>query len=359
MSSTYGENWKVTIFGESHGPAIGVTVEGIPAGEPIDLDALDRFLLRRAPGRNAYSTARKEADKPEFLSGIRNGVTTGTPLTAIIRNGDRKSRDYSELKAKPRPGHADYTAEVKYFGCQAFEGGGHFSGRLTAPLCIAGGIALQLLEREGIRVISRIASIGPVKDEGALSESTAEREFPTVSEARGEEMKAYVAERRAEGDSAGGVIECRVLGLPSGVGDPMFGGLENRIAAAVFGIPAVKGVEFGAGFGAAEMTGSLHNDPFILKDGEVRTETNHAGGILGGISTGMPVVVRVAVKPTPSIAKPQKTVDLNKMEETELVIEGRHDPCIVPRAVPAVEAAVAVAVYDAVLGRRKETSRNA
>ena len=367
MSSTYGENLKITIFGESHSPAIGVTMEGIPAGEKIDLAALDAFLLRRAPGRNAYSTARKEADAPEFLSGIREcdpaepatAVTTGTPVAAIIRNTDARSKDYSELKVKPRPGHADYTAEVKYFGSQAYEGGGHFSGRLTAPLCIAGGIALQLLEREGIKVISRIASVGPVSDEGALTESTAGRAFPTVSASAGEAMKAYIAEKKAEGDSAGGIIECQVLGLPAGIGDPIFGGLENRIASAVFGIPAVKGIEFGAGFEAAKMTGSEHNDAFISVDGKIQTETNHAGGILGGISNGMPVVFRVAVKPTPSIAKPQKTVDLRTGEETELVISGRHDPCIVPRAVPAVEAAAAVAVYDAVLERRKETAGKA
>ncbi len=354
MSSTYGENIRITVFGESHGPAVGVTAEGIPAGETVDFTALQAFLDRRAPGRNTYSTARKEADVPEFLSGLSGNVTTGTPLTAILRNGDVRSGDYAEFKTKPRPGHADYTAEVKYFGLQAYEGGGHFSGRLTAPLCIAGGICLQLLEKEGIRVISRIASIGPVEDEGEWTGSVAGKAFPTVSEERGEAMRACIAEKKAEGDSVGGVIECRVTGLPAGVGDPMFGGLENRIAAAVFGIPAVKGIEFGAGFGAARMTGSSHNDAFRIRDGKVVTETNHAGGILGGISNGMPIEFRVAVKPTPSIGKPQKTVDLAAMEETTLTIGGRHDPCIVPRALPAVEAAAAIAVYDAVLERRKQ-----
>lgn len=354
MSSTYGENLKITIFGESHSPAVGVTIEGIPAGENVDMEALQAFLKRRAPGRNEYSTARKEADCPEFLSGLLGTVTTGTPITAIIRNNDTHSQDYEELKTKPRPGHADYTAAVKYFGCQAYAGGGHFSGRLTAPLSVAGGIALQLLKKEGISVISRIASIGGVPDEGELTESTADRTFPTVSAAQGDAMTARIAKAKENGDSVGGVIECKVLGLPAGIGDPMFGGLENRIASAVFGIPAVKGIEFGAGFQAAEMTGSVHNDPFILENGEVRTATNHAGGILGGISNGMPVWFRVAVKPTPSIAIPEKTVDLSTGEETKIRISGRHDPCIVPRAVPAVEAAAAVAVYDAVLERRKQ-----
>ena len=356
---SYGENLKVTIFGESHGPAVGAVIEGIPAGETVDFEALRRFLQRRAPGQNAYSTARKEADEPEFLSGLQGNVTTGTPIAAIIRNTDQKSKDYSELKVKPRPGHADYTAAVKYFGHQAFAGGGHFSGRTTAALCIAGGIAKQLLEKEGIFVISRIASIGTVEDEGELLESTEENGFPTVSINAGATMQAYIAAKKAEGDSVGGVIECKVLGCPAGVGDPMFGGLENRIAAAVFAIPAVKGIEFGAGFEAAKMTGSAHNDAFIVDNGKVKTETNRAGGILGGISNGMPITFRAAVKPTPSIAKEQKTVNLETMEETVIAVEGRHDPCIVPRALPVVEAAAALAVYDAWLGRRKETAGNA
>lgn len=353
MSSSYGENFRLTIFGQSHSPAIGVTIEGIPAGETVDLEELNRFLGRRAPGKNAYSTPRKEADAPEFLSGIKDAVTCGTPLTAIIRNTNTRSQDYSKLKTEPRPGHADFTAEVKYKGAQDFAGGGHFSGRLTAPLCIAGGIALQLLKKEGIEIISRIASIGPVKDEGELLSSTAAKEFPTVSDEKGEEMKAYIAEKRAEADSVGGVIECSATGLPVGLGDPMFDGMENRIAQVVFGIPAVKGLEFGEGFKAAEMTGSENNDAFTVKDGKVVTETNHAGGILGGITNGMPLVFRVAVKPTPSIGKTQKTVNLEPLTETELQVEGRHDPCIVPRAVPVVEAAAAVAIYDALLAERR------
>ena len=228
MSSMYGENLHLTIFGQSHSPAIGMTLEGIPAGEQIDFEALQRFLERRAPGRNAYSTARREADAPEFLSGLRGDTTCGVPLTAIIRNGDTRSKDYAPFSAVPRPGHADYTANVKYFGHQDYAGGGHFSGRLTAPLCIAGGVCLQILQRRGIEVISRIKAIGDVEDPSPLSASTAEKAFPTVDEAAGEAMQAAIAQAKAQGDSLGGVIECAVLGLPAGLGDPMFGGMEAR-----------------------------------------------------------------------------------------------------------------------------------
>ena len=354
MSSSIGENLRLTIFGQSHSPAVGMTLEGVPAGENLDFDALAAFLRRRAPGQNAWSTARKEADRPEFLSGLVGNTTCGTPLTAIIRNTDTRSKDYSALKITPRPGHADFTAEVKYHGFQDFAGGGHFSGRLTAPLCVAGGICLQILKREGITVISRIAAIGGVQDEGELLSSTAEKDFPTVSDARGEKMRERIAQAKAEGDSVGGVVECAVLGLPAGLGDPMFDGMENRIAAIVFGIPAVKGLEFGAGFAAAALRGSENNDAFALRDGKIVTETNRCGGILGGITNGMPLVFRAAFKPTPSIARSQKTVNLQTMEEENLNIVGRHDPCIVPRAVPVVESAAAIAVYDALLGRRKE-----
>ncbi len=355
MSSTYGENLHLTIFGQSHSPAIGVTVEGIPAGEKVDPDELQRFLDRRAPGKNAWSTPRKEADVPEILSGLVNGHTCGAPLTAIIRNTNTRPQDYANLAVMPRPGHADYTAEVKYGGWQDRTGGGHFSGRLTAPLCIAGGICLQILAREGITVVSRIAAIAGISDEGELTGSTADKEFPVVSDACGEKMREAIAAAREAGDSVGGIVECVVLGAPAGLGDPMFGGMENRIASAVFGIPAVKGVEFGAGFGASELRGSENNDAFAVKDGRIVTETNRCGGILGGITTGMPIVFRAAFKPTPSIARAQRSVDLQTMTQETLTVAGRHDPCIVPRAVPCVEAAAAVAVYDALLGRRKET----
>ncbi len=354
MSSSYGENLSLTIFGQSHSPAIGVTIEGLPAGEHIDREALGRFLRRRAPGQGPWSTARREADEPEFVSGLKDDVTCGAPLTALIRNRDAHSEDYASLRSRPRPGHADYTAAVKYGGFQDRAGGGHFSGRLTAPLCVAGGICLQLLEREGIRVISRIARIGPEEDSGALEASTAEKAFPVVDDAAGERMRACIAEAKAAGDSVGGIVECRVLGLPAGLGDPMFDGMENRIARIVFGIPAVKGLEFGAGFALASLRGSESNDAFLVRDGAVVTETNRCGGILGGITDGMPLSFRAAFKPTPSIAREQHSVDLDTLEETTLTVPGRHDPCIVPRAVPVVEAAAAVAVYDALLQRRKE-----
>ena len=336
MSSSYGENFRISIFGESHAAAIGVTMEGLPAGSPIDSGMLQAFLERRAPGRDAFSTSRREADAPEFLCGVKNGVATGAPIAAIIRNSDTRSNDYANLANVPRPGHADYPAEVKFGGCQDRAGGGHFSGRLTAPLCIAGGIALQQLERLGVSVSARAVRIG--------------------GETEPERMEAAIAAARDEGDSVGGVVEAEICGLPAGVGDPMFGGLENRIAQIVFGIPAVKGIEFGEGFAVADLKGSENNDPYGVVDGKVVPLTNHAGGILGGISTGAPVVFRVAFKPTPSIAKEQDSVDLGKMESAKLVVKGRHDPCVVLRAIPCVEAAAAIAVFDAILGCRKELS---
>ena len=358
MSSSYGENLRIHIFGESHGSAVGVTMEGIPAGEAVDLDGLQKFLDRRAPGRNPWSTPRKEADIPEFLSGLREGKTCGTPVTAILRSANTRSGDYDALRDVPRPGHADYTAWVKYGESRDSRGGGHFSGRLTAPLCVAGGICLQLLACQGIEVVSRIAAIGGVQDEGELTASTAAKTFPTVSDARGEAMRAAIREARLAGDSLGGVIECAVLGLPAGLGDPMFDGMENRIASAVFAVPAVKGVEFGAGFAAAGLRGSENNDPFSVENGRIITTSNHCGGILGGITDGMPLTFRAAVKPTPSIARPQQSVNLKTGKIIPLTVTGRHDPCIVPRAVPCIEAAAAIAVYDALLARRKEQAWN-
>ena len=334
MSSTYGENFRISIFGESHAAAIGVTIEGIPAGSSIDSGKLQAFMDRRAPGRDAFSTARREADMPEFLCGVRNGTATGAPITAIIRNSDARSQDYAGMANIPRPGHADFPAEVKFGGYQDRAGGGHFSGRLTAPLCIAGAIAIQRLEEMGVTVSAKAVRIGGETDP--------------------DKMEAAIAAARAEGDSVGGIVEAEVRGLPVGVGDAMFGGLENRIAKAVFGIPAVKGIEFGEGFAVADLRGSENNDPYRVKDGQVIPASNHAGGVLGGISTGAPVVFRVAFKPTPSIAKEQDSVDLEKRVPARLTIKGRHDPCVVLRAIPCVEAAAAIAVYDAVLERKKE-----
>ena len=352
--SYYGENLRLSIFGQSHAPAVGMCLEGLPAGETIDLELLQRFLDRRAPGRNPWSTSRREEDRPEFLTGLRDGRSCGAALTAILRNGDTRPTDYHANAEIPRPGHADYPASVKYGDAWDGSGGGQFSGRLTAPLCVAGGVCLQLLERQGIRVISRIAEIGGIQDVGELNESTAEKLFPVVNNERGERMIAAIMEAKADGDSLGGVVECQVLGLPVGLGGALFDGLESRIAALVFGIPAVKGLSFGAGFHAARLRGSENNDPLLVRDGYVVTEGNHAGGILGGMSNGMPLVFRAAFKPTPSIAKPQRSVNLNTLESVELRLTGRHDPCVVPRAVPVVEAAAAIAVYDALLGRRKE-----
>ena len=351
MSSSIGKNLRLTVFGQSHSSAIGMTLEGIPAGSRIDMDELLKFMARRAPGKNELSTARKEADRPEFIAGISGDVTCGTPITAIIYNSDTRSKDYSELKYIPRPGHADLTAEIKYKGAQDHAGGGHFSGRLTAPVAIAGGICLQLLKELGISVFARILSIAGIEDEGELTEPVSDKDFPVVCEKQGELMKQKILEARSEMDSVGGVVECAITGLPAGLGDPMFDGMENRISQIVFGIPAVKGIEFGAGFSLASMKGSEANDPYDIKNGKIVTKTNNCGGILGGITNGMPLIFRAAFKPTPSIGKKQQSVDLRTMEPAELVVQGRHDPCIVQRAVPVVEAAAAIAVYDAYLGR--------
>ncbi len=353
MSSSYGTNLRLTIFGQSHSEGIGVVMEGLPPAEKIDMQRLQAFLDRRAPGKSKLTTARKEADMPRFLSGLKDSTTCGAPLCAVIANNDTRSQDYAPFAATPRPGHADWTAAVKYLGAQDGAGGGHFSARLTAPLCIAGGICLQLLEKEGITVISRIAAIGGIADPAPLTESTAHKPFPAVTDRVGEEMQRCIQAAREDGDSVGGVVECAVLGVPVGLGDPMFDGMENRIASIVFGIPAVKGLEFGAGFAAADMRGSENNDPYVIENGHVTTATNNCGGILGGITTGRPITFRAAFKPTPSISKPQRSVDLNTMTETEMTISGRHDPCVVLRAVPVVEAAAAIAVYDALLEARK------
>ena len=359
MSSSWGKSFHLSIYGESHGAGIGVVIDGVPAGLPLDLEQVAVFMRRRAPGQNRASTARKEADQPEILSGFHNGYTTGTPLGALIRNADTHSSDYSELAATARPGHADYTGFVRYGGFGDVRGGGHFSGRLTAPLCFAGAVAIQLLARSGILIGAHAARIAGIADTAfepvALDPQTllypASQPFPTLDEQAGAQMLAAIESARMVQDWVGGVVECAVLGLPAGIGSPMFDGLENVIASLVFGIPAVKGIEFGAGFAAAELRGSQNNDPFCIKDGQICTTSNYAGGILGGISSGMPVLLRVAFKPTPSIAQPQQTVDFRQGCEKTLSIHGRHDPCVVVRAVPVVEAAVAIAVVDAILSQ--------
>lgn len=351
MSSIYGENLKISIFGQSHGPAIGMTLDGIPAGLPVDEAALQAFLARRAPGGSDLSTPRKEADKVEFLSGIVEGHTCGAPIAAMIANTNTRSRDYANLKDCPRPGHADYTAQVKYRGYQDSAGGGHFSGRLTAPLCIAGGLCKQWLAEKGVDVRAHIYAIAGIQDRpfDPISPEMVPEGFPVLSETAGAAMQEKIRAARSEGDSVGGVIECAVTGLPAGLGAPMFGGMESRLASVLYAIPAVKGLEFGDGFSLADMTGSQANDPFTMANGRVVTTTNHAGGILGGITDGMPLVFRLCVKPTPSIALPQQTVSLKTGETVTLSVKGRHDPCIVPRAVPVAEAAAALAIFDAFL----------
>lgn len=351
MSSIFnGCALRLSVFGQSHSEAIGMTLDGIPAGIPLDLDQLQSFLNRRAPGQNDWSTPRKEEDRPEFLAGLKDGKTCGAPITAIIRNHNTRGKDYEQFRVLPRPGHADYTAHLKYSGFQDYYGGGHFSGRLTAPLCMAGGILKQMLAQKGIECDARILRIGSIVDHSVFVNSVAEKDFPVVSDEISESMKSLIADARAEGDSVGGVIECVIRNLPGGLGEPMFDGVENRIAQLAFAVPAVKGIEFGSGFKAAETRGSENNDAFTVSEGRILTETNHSGGILGGITNGMPVVFRVAVKPTPSISRKQKSVNLKTMQEEILQITGRHDPCIVPRAVPAVEAVGAIAVSDLVLG---------
>lgn len=357
MSSTYGENLKLSIFGQSHGAAIGMVLDGIPAGQKVDFDALQAFLSRRVPGNSDWSTPRKETDKPEFLSGIVDGFTCGAPIAAVIQNSNTRSGDYANLKDQPRPGHADFTAQIKYGGYQDVAGGGHFSGRLTAPLCIAGGLCKQWLQEIGISIGAHILSVGEVKDTAfdsvAPQLDQVDGRFPIIDRVAGDAMIAAIADVRRVGDSIGGRIECAVTGLPAGIGQPMFGGVESKLSQILFGVPAIKGITFGD-----TMThGSENNDAYELENGCVRTKTNHCGGILGGITNGMPLIFTVSVKPTPSIALPQQTVNLQTKENVTLSVAGRHDPCIVPRAVPVVEAAAAIAIYDMILGNTQTQGR--
>lgn len=351
MSSMWGERIRISVFGGSHTPAIGCTIDGLPAGEPVDLEDVQAQLARRAPGQDPTATARQEADTPRVLCGLLDGVTTGAPLTAVIENKGQRSGDYAQLKARPRPGHADYPAWVKYAGHNDVRGGGHFSGRLTAPLVFAGAVCRQILERRGVWVGSHVVQVG--RDNAAAVDRSfdgvhvsreelsalSRQYFPVRDPAAREAMRAVIEEARARGDSVGGTVECVALGLPAGLGGPMFGGVEGLLASLLFAIPAVKGVDFGSGFSAAYAFGSENNDSFCFDDaGVVRTRTNHAGGVLGGITTGMPLVFRAAFKPTPSIGMAQDTVDLETGEPCRLSVRGRHDPCVVPRAAPVVEA---------------------
>lgn len=360
MANQYGSNLNIEIYGGSHDKEIGVRLSGFPVGLRVDHEALLTFMARRAPGNNALSTPRREADKPVFLSGLADGVTDGSTIHAAIYNENVRSSDYSFVYDTPRPGHADFAALQKYGSAVDLRGGGRFSGRLTAPLCIAGGMALQYLAERGIFVGAHVASVADVSDDRFGTDVSREAllaltamPFPVLDPSKEAPMRERILAARTDGDSVGGVVECAVTGLPAGLGEHMFDGVEGRIAALMFSVPAVKGVEFGAGFAAATMRGSENNDVFYTDGRTVRTKTNHCGGILGGMTNGMPVVFRAAFKPTPSIAKEQDTVSLSRMENTKLKIGGRHDPCVVLRAVPVVEAVAALAVLDLLLDSDK------
>lgn len=354
MSGMWGSKIKLSIFGESHGNAIGITIDGLPAGFSIDMDKIMMEMARRAPGKSSLSTPRKESDIPEILSGYFEGKTTGTPLCAIIRNSNTKSKDYSKLKDVMRPGHADYTGAVRYKGFNDYRGGGHFSGRITAPLVFAGAICKQILEVKGIIVSAHINSIGKIKDcsflESDISDellnSFKEKELPLINTKLEDEMRQEILSARSSGDSIGGTIECAILGVSPGIGDPFFDSVESTLAHLMFSVPAVKGIEFGKGFDISKMRGSEANDEYYLENGNIKTKTNNNGGILGGITNGMPIIFNVVIKPTASIFKEQKAVNIITMEETTLCIEGRHDPCIVQRALPVIEAVAAIGITE-------------
>ncbi|MCI1944858.1 chorismate synthase [Clostridium luticellarii] len=356
MSGTWGSKIKISIFGESHGKAVGIVVDGLKPGIEIDLEYIGEQMKRRAPGRTKLSTARKEQDEFQILSGYFEGKTTGTPLCAMISNNDIRSQDYKKTSNVLRPGHADFTGNVKYCGFNDYRGGGHFSGRLTAPLVFAGALCRKILEGKGIMIGSRIKSIGKIKDKTSFEpistnkyilQELSKDTFPVLDKGCGEKMKGSILKAREEGDSLGGVVETAVVNLPAGIGEPFFDSVESTLSHLLFSVPAVKGVEFGQGFNIAAMKGSEANDQYYISEGgSIKTYTNNNGGILGGITNGMPLIFRAAVKPTPSIAKPQKTVDIENKKNTILEISGRHDPCIVPRAVPVIEAVTALGILD-------------
>ena len=353
MSSSWGQHLKLSIFGQSHGEAIGVTLDGFPAGMVIDMARLLAEMARRAPGQSLLTTARKEPDAPEFLSGVLNGKTTGQSICILIRNTNQHSKDYGDGVDLVRPGHADYTGHVRYFGHEDWRGGGSFSGRLTAPLVAAGALCSQWLAAQGVKIACHIQQLGDVKDASFMSADPAadyaylkQMHLPVLSEGLGAQMEAAAMAARSDGDSIGGIIECMVTGLPAGLGAPFFDSVESQISHLMFSVPGIKGVEFGDGFGFASLRGSQANDAFRMAEGQVVTTTNHSGGVNGGITNGMPVLFRCAVRPTPSIAKRQQTVSLKTGENAELEIHGRHDPCILPRAVPVIEAMTAIAILE-------------
>lgn len=361
MSGIYGLNIKMSIYGESHGKAIGVVLDGLPPGLALDEDAISREMARRAPGQSALTTARKESDAVEIQSGFFNGYTTGTPLCARIANSDQHSKDYSILKDKMRPGHGDYAGYVRYQGYNDYRGGGHFSARLTAPLVFAGAVAKQALAKYGITVGAHILRIHDIVEQGfnPLGESEAtlkavdSKAFPVLSDAIGEKMQSCILSAKGSLNSVGGVIELMAINLPPGLGAPYFDSVESRLSQILFSVPAVKGIEFGEGFGFAKLTGAEANDQMHYEEGKVRCFTNHNGGVTGGITNGMPLLFRVAMKPTPSISREQKTVSLSEHSDTTLTVVGRHDPCIVQRAVPVIEAVTAWTLWDLLIEAKK------
>ena len=361
MSANWGKNITVSIFGESHGVALGINIGGLPSGFSVDLEKIKKDMARRAPGQSELTTSRKEPDEFEILSGFFEGKTTGSPLAIIIRNTNQRSKDYSVLKDVLRPGHADYSGKMRYSDNNDYRGSGHFSGRITAPLVFAGSLAKQLLESKGIFIGTHIKSMGNIEGRGLtlkeinndLLKNLQNMDFPTLKDNNSELMKNAIVEAKSMEDSIGGIIEVAVNGVKAGIGNPFFDSIESRLSSMMFSVPAVKGIEFGAGFDIAKMLGSEANDEIYLENGEIKTETNNNGGIIGGISTGMPIVFRLAIKPPASIGKEQKTVNFATKEETKLKVEGRHDPCIVPRAMVVVEAAVALTILDFLMEKKE------
>ena len=361
MSSTWGNNIKISVFGESHSDAIGVSIDGIEAGVDLNLEEIAFEMVRRAPGNNEISTPRQEKDIPNIISGFFNGKTTGTPLCALIKNSNTRSQDYEKTKNLIRPGHADFTGFVRYNGFNDYRGGGHFSGRLTAPLVFAGAICKQILEKKGIKIGAHIAQISDVCDKHFdftdISTETLEelkgKTLPFLDKSKEDVARERILSAKDNLDSVGGIIECAVIGLYSGIGNPIFDSVESVLSHLLFSIPAVKGVEFGSGFSFATMLGSEANDSFYYDNEIIKTKTNNNGGINGGITNGMPIIFRTVIKPTPSIAKKQQTIDISSGCNAEIEIQGRHDPCIVQRAVPVVEAVAAIAIYDLLKGAER------
>lgn len=357
MSGMWGNKLKVSIFGESHGVGIGITIDGLPSGFEINMNEILKEMGRRAPGKSKLSTARRETDSPEILSGYFEGKTTGTPLCAIIRNGDQHSKDYGKLKDLMRPGHADYPGNIRYNGFNDYRGGGHFSGRITAPLVFAGAICKQILESRGIFIGSHVKSIGEIEDKSfseveltkELLDNLKENELPLLLSDKEDLMRETILKAKSDLDSVGGTIECTVLGMNPGVGNPFFDSVESTLAHLMFSVPAVKGIEFGKGFEMSKLRGSECNDEYYYDGDKVKTYTNNNGGITGGITNGMPILFKVGIKPTASIAKKQRTINIAEKKDAELEIHGRHDPCIVQRAVPVIEAVTAIGILDLIL----------